>query len=143
MVTFRAPGDIVFRRACLLGYEGIVSKRLGSPYVSGRSRSWLKFKNPAAPAMKRGPSCPSEFPANGLAAELFCSKYPATASGPNQTTIAVAHFYQREQGSGLCPTMTKEPERMTRHQRRLKWETIFLLDYFEKQRRLSPEDARI
>jgi hypothetical protein len=32
---------------------------------------------------------------------------------------------------------------MTSHQRRLKWETIFLLDYFEKQRRLSPEDARI
>ena len=32
----------------------VVSKRLGSPYVSGRSRHWLKFKNPAAPAVKRG-----------------------------------------------------------------------------------------
>jgi len=47
------PGDIVFRHACKLGYEGIVSKRLGSPYISGRSRTWLKFKNPAAPAVKR------------------------------------------------------------------------------------------
>ena len=47
------PGDIVFRHACKLGFEGIVSKRLGSPYVSGRSRYWLKFKNPAAPAVKR------------------------------------------------------------------------------------------
>jgi bifunctional non-homologous end joining protein LigD len=47
------PGEIVFRHACKLGFEGIVSKRLGSPYVSGRSRHWLKFKNPAAPAMKR------------------------------------------------------------------------------------------
>jgi bifunctional non-homologous end joining protein LigD len=28
-------GDIVFRHACKLGFEGIVSKRLGSPYVSG------------------------------------------------------------------------------------------------------------
>jgi ATP-dependent DNA ligase len=46
-------GDIVFRHACKLGFEGIVSKRLGSPYVSGRSRHWLKFKNPAAPAVKR------------------------------------------------------------------------------------------
>jgi ATP-dependent DNA ligase len=36
-----------------LGYEGIVSKRLGSRYVSGRSKDWLKFKNPAAPAVKR------------------------------------------------------------------------------------------
>jgi bifunctional non-homologous end joining protein LigD len=47
------PGDIVFRHACKLGHEGIVSKRLGSRYVSGRSRNWLKFKNPAAPAVKR------------------------------------------------------------------------------------------
>ena len=47
------PGEIVFRHACKLGFEGIVSKRLGSTYVSGRSRHWLKFKNPAAPAMKR------------------------------------------------------------------------------------------
>jgi hypothetical protein len=30
-----------------------VSKRLGSPYVSRRTRHWLKFKNPAAPAVKR------------------------------------------------------------------------------------------
>jgi bifunctional non-homologous end joining protein LigD len=47
------PGDVVFRHACRLGLEGIVSKRLGSRYVSGRSRDWLKFKNPNAPAVKR------------------------------------------------------------------------------------------
>jgi hypothetical protein len=27
--------------------------RLGSPYRSGRCKGWLKFKNPAAPAVKR------------------------------------------------------------------------------------------
>ena len=42
-------GDVVFRHACKLGFEGIVSKRLGSPYIS----TWLKCKNPAAPAVKR------------------------------------------------------------------------------------------
>jgi bifunctional non-homologous end joining protein LigD len=47
------PGDVVFRHACLLGCEGIVSKRLGSPYRSGRSKDWLKFKNPSAPAVRR------------------------------------------------------------------------------------------
>jgi bifunctional non-homologous end joining protein LigD len=47
------PGDVVFRHACQLGFEGIVSKRLGSPYVSGRSRHWVKSKNPAARAVKR------------------------------------------------------------------------------------------
>jgi bifunctional non-homologous end joining protein LigD len=46
-------GDIVFRHACRLGFEGIVSKRLGSPYVSGRSRHWIKSKNPKHPAVKR------------------------------------------------------------------------------------------
>jgi len=36
-----------------VGLEGIVSKRLGSPYRSGRSRDWIKMKNLAAPAVKR------------------------------------------------------------------------------------------
>jgi ATP-dependent DNA ligase len=44
---------IVFRHACALGCEGIVSKRLGSHYQSGRVDHWLKIKNPAAPAAKR------------------------------------------------------------------------------------------
>jgi ATP-dependent DNA ligase len=35
------------------GLEGIVSKRLGSPYRPGRSRHWVKSKNPATPAVKR------------------------------------------------------------------------------------------
>jgi hypothetical protein len=47
------PGDVVFRHACKMGLEGIVSKRLGSRYRSGRSPDWLKFKNPDAPAVKR------------------------------------------------------------------------------------------
>ena len=33
--------------------EGIVSKRLGSRYRFGRTSGWLKFKNPAAPAVRR------------------------------------------------------------------------------------------
>jgi ATP-dependent DNA ligase len=36
-----------------MAVTGIVSKRLGSRYRSGRSPDWLKFKNPAAPAVKR------------------------------------------------------------------------------------------
>ena len=33
------PGDVVLRHACKLGLEGIISKRLGSRYVSGRSKT--------------------------------------------------------------------------------------------------------
>jgi ATP-dependent DNA ligase len=50
---YKARGKIVFRLACQLGCEGIVSKRVVSPYRSGRSKYWLKVKNPKAPAAKR------------------------------------------------------------------------------------------
>ena len=42
----------VFRHACKMGLEGIVSKRKDSPYRSGRSCDWLKMKNPACAAVK-------------------------------------------------------------------------------------------
>jgi bifunctional non-homologous end joining protein LigD len=46
-------GATIFDHACALGCEGIVSKRLGSPYRSGRSANWVKVKNPPAPAVTR------------------------------------------------------------------------------------------
>jgi bifunctional non-homologous end joining protein LigD len=39
--------------ACKMGLEGIVSKRKGSAYRSGRSPDWLKMKNPNAAAVTR------------------------------------------------------------------------------------------
>jgi bifunctional non-homologous end joining protein LigD len=50
---YDGDGEIVFHHACKLGCEGIVSKRLGSPYRSGRTAHWVKVKNPKAPAVKR------------------------------------------------------------------------------------------
>lgn len=46
-------GEIMFRHACMLGMEGIVCKRRDSPYRSGRSKTWLKVKNPRSPAILR------------------------------------------------------------------------------------------
>ena len=46
---YDGEGEIVFSLACKLGCEGIVSKRLGSLYRSGRSPHWVKVKNPKAP----------------------------------------------------------------------------------------------
>ena len=48
-----ADGVHVFEHACRMGLEGIVSKRKGSRYRSGRSLDWLKAKNPNAPAVTR------------------------------------------------------------------------------------------
>ena len=39
-------GVCTARQACALGCEGIVSKRLGSAYRSGRADCWLEVKNP-------------------------------------------------------------------------------------------------
>jgi bifunctional non-homologous end joining protein LigD len=50
---YSADGAIIFKHACTFGCEGIVSKRLGSPYQHGRVNHWLKIKNPAAPAVRR------------------------------------------------------------------------------------------
>jgi ATP-dependent DNA ligase len=44
--ALEADGALVFAKACEMGLEGIVSKREVSFYRSGRSRNWLKTKNP-------------------------------------------------------------------------------------------------
>jgi bifunctional non-homologous end joining protein LigD len=46
-------GPTVFDHACRLGLEGIVSKRLDSPYRSGAVKTWLKSKNPLSEAVRR------------------------------------------------------------------------------------------
>ena len=46
-------GAEIYRAACSLGHEGIVAKRKDLPYESGRSKRWIKIKNPDSPAAKR------------------------------------------------------------------------------------------
>ena len=50
---FEGDGAIIYKHACALGCEGIVSKRLGSSYRPGPADRWIKVKNPAASAMRR------------------------------------------------------------------------------------------
>lgn len=44
--VYEQDGAEVYAAACALGLEGIVSKRAGSVYRSGRSSDWVKTKNP-------------------------------------------------------------------------------------------------
>jgi bifunctional non-homologous end joining protein LigD len=37
-------GEAFYAEACRKGWEGLIAKRAGSKYVSGRSPDWLKFK---------------------------------------------------------------------------------------------------
>jgi bifunctional non-homologous end joining protein LigD len=43
---FEGDCDILFEHGCNLGCEGVVSKRLGSPYRSGRSPYWQTRRHP-------------------------------------------------------------------------------------------------
>jgi hypothetical protein len=43
-------GAEILAKACALGCEGLVAKRLGQ---SGRSKASLKIKNPESPAARR------------------------------------------------------------------------------------------
>jgi bifunctional non-homologous end joining protein LigD len=49
-----AIGPDLFRAACNMGLEGLVSKRSDRPYLGGRSLHWIKVKNRKHPAMARG-----------------------------------------------------------------------------------------
>jgi hypothetical protein len=46
-------GPDLFRAACNMGLEGLVSKRRDRPYRDGRSPHWVKVKNRSHPAMNR------------------------------------------------------------------------------------------
>jgi hypothetical protein len=43
----RSMGPDLFRAACVVGLEGLVSKRSDRPYRGGRSPHWIKVKNRA------------------------------------------------------------------------------------------------
>ncbi|WP_371932908.1 hypothetical protein [Bradyrhizobium sp. CCGUVB23] len=46
-------GPDLFRAACRIGLEGLVSKHRDRPYQAGRSMYWVKVKNRTHPAMHR------------------------------------------------------------------------------------------
>jgi bifunctional non-homologous end joining protein LigD len=46
-------GPDLFRHTCMMGLEGLVSKRRDRPYLGGRLNYWVKVKNPNHPAYRR------------------------------------------------------------------------------------------
>ena len=53
--SIAAEGEIVFAKACALGCEGVISKRVGSAYLSGRYHNWTKARNPSSAREKSLP----------------------------------------------------------------------------------------
>jgi bifunctional non-homologous end joining protein LigD len=46
-------GPDLYRAACDMGLEGLLSKHRDRPYQGGRSKHWIKVKNRKHPAMER------------------------------------------------------------------------------------------
>jgi bifunctional non-homologous end joining protein LigD len=46
-------GGVLFRVACNMELEGIVSKHLDCAYGAGKCKNWIKVKNPAHPVYNR------------------------------------------------------------------------------------------
>ena len=46
-------GSDLFRHACLMGLDGMVSKHRETLYRGGRFRHWVKIKNRAHPAFRQ------------------------------------------------------------------------------------------
>jgi bifunctional non-homologous end joining protein LigD len=46
-------GSDLFRHACMMGLEGLVSKHCERAYLIGPCRHWVKIKNPKHPAYRR------------------------------------------------------------------------------------------
>lgn len=42
--ALEADGNAILEKGCKLGLEGLIAKRLGRPYRSGRQESWIKLK---------------------------------------------------------------------------------------------------
>lgn len=61
-------GDKLFAAACQLGLEGIVSKKLNAPYLSGPSRTWVKVKSESA---RRNPCYRRHFLISGQVPDIF------------------------------------------------------------------------
>jgi hypothetical protein len=84
---YSGDGAIIYKHACALGCEGIVSKRLGSPYRSGRANCWLKVKNPAAPASRARPRR-----SGGIENRRFLSGSGALLRCRHEGTLSQADF---------------------------------------------------
>jgi hypothetical protein len=79
----------VFRHACKLGLEGIVCKRKGSPYRSGRSPDWLKMKNPA-PRLSGSFGCQSSLLRQEQAGHSYAINPASCTTGAIRTTSECA-----------------------------------------------------
>ena len=78
-------GEKFFDAACELGLEGTVSKKLDAPYRSGKSKAWIKVKNPKAPAATR--TIDGTFHSYFLHFRSPCTSFSRSSSGSTSPSL--------------------------------------------------------
>jgi bifunctional non-homologous end joining protein LigD len=95
-----ADGATVFRQACAMGLEGIVSKRLTAPYRSGPSRDWIKVGRGDGSSARFGQYCRMGVRTRGLDITINAKRQVADAAARAEAKGVVERW--NEQLAASC-----------------------------------------
>jgi hypothetical protein len=101
-----------------MGLEGIVSKRTDAPYRRGPSKTWLKSKNPATEAVRRGARKSGVSPANSRWPSSSCRLSETPRHFRSVRVYDVGHMRMDEHPPACSWLNSFPPERPVRHDSR-------------------------
>lgn len=102
-------GHEIFEKACQLGAEGIVSKRLSSSYSSGRNGNWLKIKCIRQQEFVIGGYTPPSKSGVGIGALLLGYYQKGKLIYAGRTGTGFTQKARREMRAKLTPIEQKQP----------------------------------
>jgi bifunctional non-homologous end joining protein LigD len=102
-------GHDIFEKACQLGAEGIVSKRLSSSYSSGRNGNWLKIKCVRQQEFVIGGYTPPSKSGVGIGALLLGYYQQGKLIYAGRTGTGFTEKARREMRARLTPIEQKQP----------------------------------
>jgi len=103
------PGPVLFKHACGMGLEGIVSKLAEAPYRSGRGRDWLKTKCSDRQELVVTGFAPSSVDAHAVGALVLGYFERGKLRYAGRTGTGFTHQSARDLYRKLKPLILKKP----------------------------------
>ena len=130
---FESGGDAILKSACQLSLEGIVSKKLGAAYRSGRSESWTKAKCRAGQEVVLGGWKTTDGKFRSLMAGVYRGDHLAfvgmVGTGFGQDTVKRIMPTLRANASDASPFGGKDAPRKTRDVHWLRPELVAEIEF--------------
>ena len=130
---FESGGDAILKSACKLSLEGIVSKKLGAVYRSGRSESWTKAKCRAGQEVVLGGWKTTAGKFRSLMAGVYRGEHLAfvgmVGTGFGQDTVKRIMPALKANASNTSPFGGKDAPRKTRDVHWLKPELVAEIEF--------------